>query len=116
MARKEPKTIIRVHRRHSELSQRELAEILGSTEAQVSRHERGTSLPLLRTAIGYAALFRMPLAELFPDIHAAVTGSIETRLAELERRLQAKGAKGRSAQRIARKLEWTCGRKNAIEI
>lgn len=114
MAHRNPQSYIRAHRRRSGLTQRELAGVLGYTEAQVSRHERARALPPLVTALVYEALFRVPVAELFPHAYQKVKGDIETRLTEMEQALQKKSAKGRAANMIARKLEWLSERRNQI--
>lgn len=104
---------LRMYRRKSGLSQRELAEVLGLiTEWRISEHERSITVPRLLTAISYEIVFNIPLSKLFPGFYEAVRGNIESRLTELEARLQESNAKGRAAMPIARKLEWLCERKN----
>lgn len=104
---------LRMHRKKSWLSQRELADVLGLiTEWRISEHERSITIPRFLTAISYEIVFNVPLSKLFPGIYETVRGNIESRLAELEARLQESEAKGRAAMSIARKLEWLCERKN----
>ena len=104
---------LRMYRKKSGLSQRELAEVLGLiTEWRISEHERSITVPRLLTAISYEVVFNAPLAKLFPGIYETVRGNIESRLAELEARLQQSDAKGHAAIPIARKLEWICERRN----
>lgn len=108
---------LRFHRKRIGLNQEELGKILGyRNEGQVSRHERLGSLPPLLIALGYEAVFRVPLSEIFPGLRDAVEQGIETRLAAFEEELQQHSGKGRSAPIIAHKLEWltewrTMGRK-----
>jgi transcriptional regulator with XRE-family HTH domain len=117
MARKTPHSYLRTHRRKSGLTQRELATILGHiAEGQVSRHELGDNIPTLAVALGYEIIFGVPVAQIFPGVHAAVARAIEARLDDMEKAFQQKSAKGRDANTIARKLEWICERRNTIEI
>lgn len=116
MSRKAPKSYLRTHRKKSGLTQRELAAILGCIgEGQISRHERGTNTPPLPVAIAYEVLFGAPIASIFSGIRATVARTIETRLRDMERKLQAKSAKGSDASAIAQKLEWLSQRRNPIE-
>ncbi|HEY1757838.1 MAG TPA: hypothetical protein VGG72_20885 [Bryobacteraceae bacterium] len=106
---------VRFHRRKSGLSQRELAEILGSLgEAGISRHEHVVTHPKFLIAVmGYEIVFRVPIADLFPGVYETVELGIETRLTILEQKLQQSTAKGREAALIARKLEWLWERRNS---
>lgn len=101
------------HRKRSGLSQERLGKLLGyPDEGPVSRHERMCSAPPLRIALGYQAIFRIPVSELFPGVYEKIKQDMEERLAELERTLQQSSAKGRDATRIARTLEWLWERQN----
>lgn len=104
---------LRTYRKKSGLSQSELAEVLGLiSEWRISEHERSITIPRLLTAISYEIIFNVPISKLFPGVYETVRGNVESRLAELEARLQESDAKGRAANPIARKLEWICERKN----
>lgn len=95
------------HRKRSGLSQKELGTLLGyPDEGPVSRHERRRSIPPLRIALGYQALFHIPVAELFPSAYEAMQESIEIRLKKMRCDLEQSNAKGKQAARIARKLVW----------
>jgi len=108
---------LRTHRKRSGLSQRELADILGLlTEWQVSQHEKSLTVPILLTAMSYEILFRVPISRLFPGIYETVRDNVESRLAELEKRLQQSSTKGREAIRIARKLEWLFERNSLVAV
>lgn len=101
------------HRKRSGLSQERLGNLLGyPDEGPVSRHERLRSTPPLRTALGYEAIFQIPVSELFPGVYERIKQDVEQRLAELERTLQRSKVKGREATKIARTLEWLWERKN----
>jgi DNA-binding XRE family transcriptional regulator len=111
-----PKSIdcrLRTLRQRSGLSQGELANVLGFlTDIPVSRHERSKIVPNLLTALGYEVIFRVPASEIFPGLYKTVEAGIEERLAQLEHRLHQRTAKGQTAAQIARKLEFTCERKD----
>lgn len=101
------------HRKRSGLSQERLGKLLGyPDEGPVSRHERLRSVPPLRIALGYQAIFQIPVSELFPGVYERIKQDVEARLAELERTLQQSNARGRDATRIARTLEWFWERQN----
>jgi transcriptional regulator with XRE-family HTH domain len=104
---------LRTLRKRSGLSQKEVAHILGSCSgAAVSRHERSNSLPDLLTALGYEAIFKVSISELFPGLYRTVEAGIEDRIAALEDEFHQSSVKGRSAIPIAVKLEFFEGRKN----
>jgi transcriptional regulator with XRE-family HTH domain len=117
MAHKRIASYLRTHRKKSNLTQREIAQVLGYThEGPVSRHERGVTVPPLPIALAYEALFRVPIYELFPGVYEAAGEHIEAQLAGFESRLGEKSAKDRDAAATARKLEFLWGRKNGVEI
>jgi DNA-binding XRE family transcriptional regulator len=102
---------LRSHRKRAGLTQRDLANLLGYlSHNQVSKHERAETLPSLLIALGYQALFRVPIAELFPGVYGTVKLGVEERLAAIESELHQSSAKGREAHAIARRLEWLCER------
>lgn len=104
---------LRTHRMKAGMNQRELAELVGIiAQHQISTHERSVALPSLIAALSYQAIFCVSIAELFPGLYEPIQMNIEERLSELEMRLRESTAKGRSAQAIARKLEWLWARKN----
>ena len=83
-------TYLRFLRRKNRLSQRDLAQILGSVSAaQISRHERSISLPTILTAFGYQVVFQQPVSEIFPGLFHAVEVGVEERLHEFECKLSA---------------------------
>lgn len=97
------------------MSQRELAELVGIIkDHQISTHERSVAIPSLFVALSYQAVFRVPIAELFPGLYETIQAGVEDRLSEMERRLQESTAKGRRAHVVARKLEWLWERKNPV--
>lgn len=103
---------LRTHRRRSGLSQRELGSLLGyEDEGQVSRHERSKTTPPLIAALAYEVVFRVPVSDLFPGIHAEVTRMMEGNLAAFEEHLQQRRGKGRGADITAQKLIWLTQRR-----
>ena len=106
-------TYLRVHRLKSGMNQRQLAELIGIiAHHQVSIHERSVAFPSLIAALSYQAVFRVPVDELFPGIYEPILKSIEERLSEMEKDLHDSAASGRTAEAIARRLEWLCSRRN----
>lgn len=104
---------IRYQRRKSGLTQREIAEILGTVrDQQVARHENTRALPSFLVAIGYEIVFRASIEELFPGAYETVRQGVEERLAEVKQRLRESASKGRAAADVARKLEWLETRKS----
>jgi len=104
---------LRTLRLRSGLSQGEIGEILGFfSDVPVSRHETGLTVPDLRTALGYEVIFGMPISAQFSRLFSMVEPMIEDRIADLERRLEQEMPKGHKADRIARKLEFLCMRKD----
>jgi hypothetical protein len=96
----------------SGLSRRELAEVVGFlNKVQVARHERLDALPTLIAALSYQAIFKVPVAELFPGFYESIVDAVEERLSELERSLHDGSAKGRKAHVTARKIVWLSERR-----
>ena len=106
---------LRSHRLKSGMNQRELAELVGIVaQHQVSIDERSAAFPSLMAALSYQAVFCISIAELFPGPYEQIRLNIEERLSDLEKKLQESTVKGRSAQVVARKLEWLWERKNSL--
>ena len=104
---------LKMHRKKAGLSQRELALLLGyRDQGQVSRHERSRTAPPLGAALGYEAVFKISVSELFPGLYAAVSKEIETKLAEMEDVLGKSSARGRKVTVIAQKLIWLMERRS----
>lgn len=117
MAQKRIASLIRIHRKRSGFTQRELARLIGhKNSGRVSRHERGVTIPSLTAALGYETIFQVPMSDLFPAIQDAVIKNAEARLADLESALGQKSAKDHDANATARKLQFIWARKNGLEI
>jgi hypothetical protein len=63
-------------------------------------------------ALGYQAIFHVPVSDLFPGAYETMKEAIEERLMKMKEDLHQSSAKGRSAAMIARKLEWIWEREN----
>jgi DNA-binding XRE family transcriptional regulator len=98
---------LRFHRKRSGLSQKDLGNLIGHlTKHQVSKHERAEVLPSLLSALAYEAVFRVPIAALYPGIYSTMQEGVDERLRELEANLQQSSAKGRAAHATAKTLVW----------
>lgn len=98
---------LHMRRREAGLNQRQVAEILGSTsEDQVSRYERSEALPPLAIALGFEALFRIPVSQLFWGARDAAQARVSDSLKSLAELCQEKSGRGPDAARIAHFLEW----------
>jgi hypothetical protein len=70
------------------------------------------SPPGLIAAFAYQEFFQKPVAEIFPGLYETVASSVRQRLTTFEEELNGSNAKGRAAERVAKRLEWLCERKN----
>lgn len=104
---------ISTHRKRAGLPQAELAALLGYRKSQMSRLEQSKVLPSLFVAIACEVIFKAPIVELFPGLHAQVKEVTEARLRDLEGRLQGSSPKGRALKVIAHELEWLWRRKQS---
>lgn len=78
---------LRTERRHSGLSQEDLAFLLGSENGTiVSRYERGRRTPGLETALAYEAILGIPVSALFPGKFLKVALEVRARARTLEAR------------------------------
>jgi len=107
MASHQLENYLKTFRRKSGLTQREVAFLLGwKNGAQLSRYEKRHTLPPLRTALAYEAIFKIPVAELFAGVRNSVDQDIRTRVDTLVAGLQEKNEKGRPRRLTTRKLGW----------
>jgi DNA-binding XRE family transcriptional regulator len=98
---------LRTHRMKSGLTQWELGLFLGyRDEGPVSRHEISKTVPPLRAALAYEVIFRVPVSEIFPELHAEIMQKMEGRLAAFKEDLQQRDGRGRGANETAQKLIW----------
>lgn len=100
-------TYLRAFRRRAGLTQGELASLLGYTkEAQLSRLEQAKVPPSLFVAVACELIFHASMEQLFPATIEEIKKTVESRLEDLERKLQGSTPKGRELALIAHKLEW----------
>lgn len=90
---------IRTFRRKADLSQDDLARLLGGIAGStVLRHEDYQRIPLLETALRYAAIFRTDPRELFAGCYAKEIQVVKENARRLLKELDASSA---SARKIA---------------
>jgi transcriptional regulator with XRE-family HTH domain len=81
-----PKLIhyLRNERRETGLTQADIAALLGAPwKSKVSRYERREALPPLETALGYEAVMRKPVSQLFAGMYASVAAGVRARARDL---------------------------------
>lgn len=81
-----PKLIhyLRNERRETGLSQADMAALLGAPwKSKVSRYERRVATPPLETALGYEAVMRKPVSQLFAGMYAGVAEGVRARARDL---------------------------------
>jgi transcriptional regulator with XRE-family HTH domain len=93
-------THVRRHRKRWALTQDELAEMIGRTQAQLSRYEAGEATPDFETALSFQVIFGHSPRALFAALYGAVEETVMTRAARLERRLEGKRDRLSETKRI----------------
>src|SRR2546426_2628445 len=83
-------THVRRHRKRWALTQDELAEMIGRTQAQLSRYEAGEVAPDFETALCFQVIFGHSPRALFPGLYGAVEETVMNRAARLDRGLEGK--------------------------
>jgi len=95
---------LRTYRKRGALTQDEAAFLLGcKSGTKVSRYERLSRQPNLRTAFACQAIFGVPAHELFPGMYAEVEQAVAKRAQRLSERTRA-GRPGAAAKRKAELL------------
>ena len=90
---------IRTFRRKADLSQDDLARLLGKVDGSTAlRHEDYQRVPVLETALRYAAIFRTDPRELFAGFYAKEIEIVKENARQLLQELDEKSA---SARKIA---------------
>ena len=80
---------LRSQRKHSGLTQEDVAELLGAQSAsQVSRHESGEREPDLRTALAYRIIFDAPIKHMLPKLYRDIAQQVDVRASALAERLK----------------------------
>jgi transcriptional regulator with XRE-family HTH domain len=113
MKHQAPRNHLKIHRKKSGLSQREIGLLLGYKDpGQISRHERSSTIPPLAVALAYESIFRVPVSTIFSGMHGSIERDIEDKLRNLEATLENRSAIDRDANLVAHKLLWLTERKN----
>jgi DNA-binding XRE family transcriptional regulator len=91
-------TYLKMYRKRTGFTHDEVAFLLGSMcGTSVSRHERATRLPVLKTALMYEAIFGAAVREIYEGVFVEVQGSVRRRArglcASLEKRKNTPGLK-----------------------
>ena len=95
------KTYLRTFRRRSGLTQSELAFLLGADDGTlVSRYERLSRRPNLRTALGLQAVFGVSADHLVPGICAEVDRGVMRRARLLSRQLERHSDSARTKRKL----------------
>jgi transcriptional regulator with XRE-family HTH domain len=75
---------LRNERRDAGLTQADVAVLLGAPWKQyVARYERGRVLPPLEIVLGYEAVMRRPVAELFTGMYEQIADGVRQRARDL---------------------------------
>ena len=105
---------LKARRKNSGLSQRDMRNLLGYRSAgQIARHERATSIPPLAIALGYEAVFKVPVSEIFVGLYGNIREELENKLRKMEAELHERSARDTDANLTARKLMWLNERRNS---
>jgi transcriptional regulator with XRE-family HTH domain len=98
--------LLRAYRKRTALSQKEIAFLIGSQSAsKVSRYEKMTREPELKTALALEAVFKCPISDLFPALFEQIQAAVRRRA----KRLGKKALKATSRSLKARKSEAISG-------
>src|SRR5215813_13850725 len=97
---------LKTHRKKSGLKQTDIGALLDCHPGQVSRHERGETMPHLKTALAYEIMLCVPVSTIFVGIYADMKREIERKLKELETELGSRDARAKDANSTAKKLVW----------
>ena len=106
---------LRLHRRRSFLSQKDLGRAVGYRDAvQSGRHERSLSVPPLLIALAYEAVFRRRTSTIFAGFYSAVVISVEANLEAMKQELQREVDGGRASKTTVQKLKWLMSRRPGV--
>ena len=104
---------LRVYRTAAGLSQKEVGLILGYGDPEaVAQHERFRSLPPLLIALGYEAMFQVPVSEMFAGLRYVMEESVAKHIGEFEKDLRNLEIRGFRAKTHEQKLRWLAQRKS----
>lgn len=75
---------LRMHRKRSGFNQKEIAHLLGHKDGtSVCRNELCASVPNLKTALAFEAIYQVPISELFPGMYEDIQQEVSQRADEL---------------------------------
>jgi len=98
-------TYLRTYRKHTGLTQTEVAYVVGINRSDLWQYETSRREPSLRVLLALQILYRMPLRKLFAGIFLQCRRATLQRLRRLRARLVAAG-KRRKSRLHAQKLGW----------
>ena len=79
---------IKLHRKRNNLSQKELAYLLGfGDNTHVSRVEQGKLEPSLSDVISCEVLFNISASRLFPDLYTLISNTLLQKIDQLQQQL-----------------------------
>lgn len=75
---------LRMHRKQSGFNQKEIAYLLGQKDGtSVCREEQCESIPSLKTALAYEAIYQVPVSEIFSGIYEEVREQVHDKADDL---------------------------------
>jgi transcriptional regulator with XRE-family HTH domain len=111
MAARRLNNYLRTHRKHSGLSQGDVSFLIRlKDKSELSRYERGTRQPSLRTALACQAAFSTPVSELFAGLSDSVAKDTHGQMRKLSTRFQAKTCAGSDENKVMQKFLWVSQR------
>lgn len=80
---------LRTYRRNWGLTQRELAELIGTASAvQISRYENNKRAPKIEVALACQAIFGVPPSIMFPDAYTRAEDEVMRNMCRIDQRLE----------------------------
>jgi transcriptional regulator with XRE-family HTH domain len=102
---------LRTKRKHSGLSQGEVAFLLRlKDKSELSRYERSVRQPSLRSALACQELYGVAVSDLFAGLNDLVAKDTRHQMKRLQTRLQANIEPKSSGNRIMEKFQWVSHR------
>jgi transcriptional regulator with XRE-family HTH domain len=107
MATRRLPNYLRTYRKHSGLSQGEVAFLIRlKDKSDLSRYERCARQPSLRTALACQEVYGKPVSELFAGLNDSVARDSRRRMKRLQAGLQANIAAQSAGNRFMQKFQW----------
>jgi transcriptional regulator with XRE-family HTH domain len=98
-------TYLRTYRKHTGLTQTEVAYVLGINRSDLWQYETSRREPSLRVLLALQILYRIPLRKLFAGLFLQCRGATLSRLRRLRARLVTAG-KHKKSRLYTQKLGW----------